>query len=141
ADDRPRLAVDGRCRDGYGRTYAAASPDDGAGLRARTAAGGAGSGFASPAGRRIGSRSGALARKGRHRQMDNDQLALRIRAFRKLKGMTQQQLADRLGVSVAVLGSLERGTRKPETKLLTRIAETLGVSYEELTAEGPGNGA
>lgn len=73
--------------------------------------------------------------------MDNDQLALRIRAFRKLKGMTQQQLADRLGVSVAVLGSLERGTRKPETKLLTRIAETLGVSYEELTAEGPGNGA
>lgn len=70
--------------------------------------------------------------------MDNDQLALRIRAFRKLKGLTQQQLAVRLGVSVAVLGSLERGTRKPEPKLLMRIAETLGVSYEELTADTPG---
>jgi len=65
--------------------------------------------------------------------MDNDQLAQRIRAFRKLKGLTQQQLADRLGVSVAVLGSLERGTRKQEPKLLERIAETLGIDYEELT--------
>jgi len=53
-----------------------------------------------------------------------------------LKGFTQQQLADRLGVSVAVLGSLERGTRTPETKLLERIAESLGIGYEELTASG-----
>ncbi|CAM4487186.1 helix-turn-helix domain-containing protein [Paenibacillus tarimensis] len=68
--------------------------------------------------------------------MEYDQLAQRIRAFRKLKGYTQQQLAERLGVSVAVLGSLERGTRKPETKLIERIAESLGVSYEELTAGG-----
>ncbi|PZD94834.1 transcriptional regulator [Paenibacillus sambharensis] len=68
--------------------------------------------------------------------MEYDQLAQRIRAFRKLKGFTQQQLAERLGVSVAVLGSLERGTRKPETKLIERIAESLGVSYEELTAGG-----
>ena len=65
--------------------------------------------------------------------MDNNQLAQRIRAFRKLKGLTQQQLADRLGVSVAVLGSLERGTRKQEPKLLERIAETLGIDYDELT--------
>ena len=48
--------------------------------------------------------------------MEYDQLAQRIRAFRKLKGYTQQQLADRLEVSVAVLGSLERGTRKPEAE-------------------------
>ncbi len=65
--------------------------------------------------------------------MDNNQLAQRIRAFRKLKGLTQQQLADRLGVSVAVLGSLERGTRKQEPKLLEHIAETLGIDYDELT--------
>ncbi|ASS67731.1 MULTISPECIES: helix-turn-helix domain-containing protein [Paenibacillus] len=66
--------------------------------------------------------------------MEYDQLAQRIRAFRKLKGFTQQQLADKLEVSVAVLGSLERGTRKPEAKLLGRIADTLGIDYEELTA-------
>ncbi|GFN33818.1 helix-turn-helix domain-containing protein [Paenibacillus xylaniclasticus] len=65
--------------------------------------------------------------------MENDQLAQRIRAFRKLKGYTQQKLAERLDVSVAVLGSLERGTRKPDPKLLASIAETLGVDYNELT--------
>ena len=65
--------------------------------------------------------------------MDNDHLALRIRAFRKLKGLTQQQLADRMGVSVAVLGSLERGTRRPDSKLIHRIAESLGIDYDELT--------
>jgi transcriptional regulator with XRE-family HTH domain len=71
--------------------------------------------------------------------MDNDHLALRIRAFRKLKGLTQQQLADRMGVSVAVLGSLERGTRRPDSKLMQRIAESLGIDYDELT--GNENGA
>ncbi|WP_127534430.1 helix-turn-helix domain-containing protein [Paenibacillus kobensis] len=64
--------------------------------------------------------------------MENDQLAQRIRAFRKLKGYTQQKLAERLDVSVAVLGSLERGTRKPDPKLLASIAETLGIEYNEL---------
>ncbi|CAH1224173.1 HTH-type transcriptional regulator SinR [Paenibacillus plantiphilus] len=67
--------------------------------------------------------------------MEYDQLAQRVRAFRKLKGYTQQELAERLGVSVAVLGSLERGTRRPDPKLLERISSTLGISYEELTAE------
>jgi transcriptional regulator with XRE-family HTH domain len=70
--------------------------------------------------------------------MDNDHLALRIRAFRKLKGLTQQQLADRMGVSVAVLGSLERGTRRPDSKLMQRIAETLGIDYDELTGNESG---
>jgi transcriptional regulator with XRE-family HTH domain len=67
--------------------------------------------------------------------MEYDQLAQRIRAFRKLKGFTQQELAERLELSVAVLGSLERGTRKPETKLLEKIAGSLGITYEELVAE------
>ncbi|RJE83606.1 XRE family transcriptional regulator [Paenibacillus sp. 1011MAR3C5] len=64
--------------------------------------------------------------------MENNQLAQRVRAFRKLKGYTQLELAKELGVSVAVLGSLERGTRKNDPKLLNHIAKTLGISYEEL---------
>jgi len=64
--------------------------------------------------------------------MENHQLAQRVRAFRKLKGYTQLELAKELGVSVAVLGSLERGTRKNDPKLLNHIAKTLGISYEEL---------
>ncbi|MCR2807251.1 helix-turn-helix domain-containing protein [Paenibacillus soyae] len=64
--------------------------------------------------------------------MENNQLAQRVRAFRKLKGYTQLELAKELGVSVAVLGSLERGTRKNDPKLLNHIAKTLEISYEEL---------
>lgn len=65
--------------------------------------------------------------------MDYDQLARRIRAFRKLKGMTQQELADRLGISIAVLGAIERGTRRADEPVLRLISETLGVSFSELT--------
>jgi len=64
----------------------------------------------------------------------NEQLAQRIRAFRKLKGYTQTELADKLGVSVAIVGSIERGTRKADARTLQRIADTLGVAVEELAA-------
>ncbi|WP_438435277.1 helix-turn-helix domain-containing protein [Gorillibacterium sp. sgz500922] len=64
--------------------------------------------------------------------MDTMKLALRIRAFRKLKGLTQMELADRMNVSVSVLGALERGTRKADAKLIRLIAEVLSVKEEEL---------
>lgn len=60
------------------------------------------------------------------------QLAQRIRAFRKLKGYTQQELADRLHISVAVLGAMERGNRKSDEALLRAISELLGIDYQEL---------
>lgn len=60
------------------------------------------------------------------------QLAKRIRAFRKLKGFTQQELASRSGISLAVLGAIERGNRRAEEMTLTKIAEVLGVSVQEL---------
>ena len=66
--------------------------------------------------------------------MEQFQLAQRIRAFRKLKGYTQDELAKQLGVSIAVLGAIERGTRKADSKILSRISETLGVSVEEIVA-------
>lgn len=65
--------------------------------------------------------------------MEPTTLANRIRAYRKLKGYTQQELAERIGVSVAVLGSVERGTRKPKTDLLDKIASALKIGVEELT--------
>ncbi len=64
--------------------------------------------------------------------MEKDQLAARIRAFRKLKGYTQAELADTLGVSVAVLGSIERGTRRADPRFLNKMCETLGIELSEL---------
>jgi transcriptional regulator with XRE-family HTH domain len=65
--------------------------------------------------------------------MGNDeQLARRIRAFRKLKGFTQTELADSVGVSIAIIGAVERGARKAEHMLVRRISEVLGVEQQEL---------
>ncbi|WP_220101780.1 helix-turn-helix transcriptional regulator [Paenibacillus sp. S150] len=56
----------------------------------------------------------------------------RVRAFRKLKGYTQQELADSVGISLAVLGAVERGNRRLEDQILNKIADVLGVSADEL---------
>ncbi|GAA3411694.1 helix-turn-helix domain-containing protein [Paenibacillus hodogayensis] len=64
--------------------------------------------------------------------MEQFQLAQRIRAFRKLKGMTQDEFARKLGVSIAVLGSIERGTRRADAKIIHKIAESLEIGVDEL---------
>jgi transcriptional regulator with XRE-family HTH domain len=64
--------------------------------------------------------------------MEEKALANRIRAYRKLKGLTQQELADRIGISIAVLGSVERGTRRPKKDLLENIARVLNIRFDEL---------
>lgn len=60
----------------------------------------------------------------------------RIRAFRKLKGLTQKDLADRVHVSVFVLGSIERGQRLATSQLLQDIADALDIPLDELKGEG-----
>ncbi|MFF2912615.1 helix-turn-helix domain-containing protein [Paenibacillus sp. NPDC057934] len=57
----------------------------------------------------------------------------RVRAFRKLKGFTQQELADSTGISLAVLGAVERGNRRLEDQILNKIANVLGVTVQELS--------
>ncbi len=64
--------------------------------------------------------------------MAKDQLALRIRAFRKLKGFTQDEMAELLGVSIAIIGSIERGTRKPDKHILQKISDVLNIDQDEL---------
>ncbi len=66
--------------------------------------------------------------------MGDTRLGYRIRSYRKLKGHTQQSLAHEMGVSLAFVGSLERGTRMPTEPVLRKIASTLQVDYEELCA-------
>lgn len=68
--------------------------------------------------------------------MDNSGLARRIRAFRKLKGYTQSELADRTQISITIIGSIERGTRKADDRVLQAIASELNVDLQELKGEG-----
>lgn len=59
-------------------------------------------------------------------------LGLRIRSLRRLKRMTQQELAKRLGFSATILSYIERGLKEPSPQLLEKIAEELNIEREEL---------
>lgn len=67
--------------------------------------------------------------------MEADKWGRRIRAFRKLKGYTQEGLAEAMGVSVSVLGEVERGNRMPSKELVEKIVHVLRVSIDELSPE------
>lgn len=64
--------------------------------------------------------------------METIALGKRIKALRRLKRMTQQQLADRLDLSPSLLSNIERGVKEPKPELLERMAAMLNVPREEL---------
>lgn len=65
--------------------------------------------------------------------MEAEKWGRRIRAFRKLKGFTQESFAKKVGVSVSVLGEMERGNRFPTQEFLELVAAILQIDVEELT--------
>lgn len=56
----------------------------------------------------------------------------RIYQLRKEKNMTQQDLADRLGVSRQAVSRWEMGTAKPELDSLTAMSRIFGITVDEL---------
>lgn len=64
--------------------------------------------------------------------MEAEKWGRRIRAFRKLKGYTQEDFAKSLGVSISVLGEIERGNRMPTSELIHQACHLLNVSVSEL---------
>jgi len=59
-------------------------------------------------------------------------LARRIRALRERRGLTQEDLAARCGISVSFASLLERGERSPSYETLVQVAAALGVPLAEL---------
>ncbi len=55
-----------------------------------------------------------------------------IRKYRKQKDMTQEQLADRLGVSYQSVSRWENGATYPDLELLPSITEMFGITVDEL---------
>ena len=56
----------------------------------------------------------------------------KIALARKRNGLTQQELAQLLGVSLQAVSQHERGVRNPTIKVLKRYAEALNVSLADL---------
>lgn len=57
-----------------------------------------------------------------------------IYTLRVEKGLTQSEVAKRLGVSAAAVSKWENGSTKPRYELLLKLAEILEVSSEELVS-------
>ena len=55
-----------------------------------------------------------------------------LRKWRKAKGLTQLQLAQKLGRTQGVIAHYEKGIRKPDLDVVPEIARILGVAVEAL---------
>ena len=64
----------------------------------------------------------------------------RIREVRQRRGLTQQELADRLGVSLNTVNRMEMGHRTPGLDVVTRLGELLGCGTEWLITGAAGGG-
>ena len=58
-----------------------------------------------------------------------------VRQFRLLRGMSQEQLADRSGLHRTYISSIERGVRNVSLVNIQKIADALGISLSEIFAE------
>lgn len=59
-------------------------------------------------------------------------LSLNICEIRKAKGLTLEDVAAKIGMSVPHLSGVERGKKNLNNHLLTQLADALGVSADQL---------
>lgn len=59
-----------------------------------------------------------------------------LRAARKAAGLTQQQVADRIGVTKSTYCNYEKGKREPDVLKIWEIVRVLGVSGDDLLDTG-----
>ena len=65
--------------------------------------------------------------------MDKIQMiGIRIAEIRKQKGLTQEALAGKMGVSPKYLSSIERGKENPTLKMLVNLADTLEIDLGQI---------
>ena len=57
-----------------------------------------------------------------------------IQLIRKLKGLTQQELSDQIGINLQSLSKIERGINYPTFETLEKLTEALEVTPNELLA-------
>ena len=62
-------------------------------------------------------------------------IADRIQCLRKNKGLSQEELADKVGVSRQAVSKWESGISNPSTSNLIALAKLFGTSVEALLAE------
>jgi transcriptional regulator with XRE-family HTH domain len=64
--------------------------------------------------------------------VSSGRLGERVRALRRERGLTLERLAERSGVSRAMISKLERGEKNPTLVVAAKVAEGLGVDLSRL---------
>lgn len=59
-------------------------------------------------------------------------LGKRIQKYRKMVGLTQEELAEKVNVSRAYIGYIEQARNTPSIELLEKVAKVLRVDIKEL---------
>lgn len=55
-----------------------------------------------------------------------------LKNLREMKGMSQAELADDLGVTRALIAQYETGAKAPNVNLAAKIAKALGVTIDAM---------
>ena len=63
------------------------------------------------------------------------ELGRNIAKWRKGRGFTQKELAEKVGISEDYLSMIERGKRKPHVKVVVQIAFIIEIELWELIRE------
>lgn len=63
----------------------------------------------------------------------NEMLGSRIKELRNAKNFTQEQVADRIGVSRQKYARIEKGINSITLDILSKVAEVLGVTVGDIT--------
>ncbi len=69
--------------------------------------------------------------------MDYYELGQRVRAFRKAQGFSQEQLAEKVDISVTHMSHIETGSTKLSLPVLTALAGALHVQVDTLLSDAP----
>ena len=56
----------------------------------------------------------------------------KIRTIREIKGLTQEEVAEKIGISSSVYGDIERGENDPKLSKLQKIAKAFDIELSEL---------
>ncbi|MBP3636532.1 MAG: helix-turn-helix transcriptional regulator [Clostridia bacterium] len=64
--------------------------------------------------------------------MDYQDMGMRVRTLRRQMGITQEVLAEKVGISASFLGHIERGTRVASLETLVALCNTLNTTPEYL---------
>jgi DNA-binding XRE family transcriptional regulator len=59
-------------------------------------------------------------------------LGKKVKKIRKTKGYTQEEVAEKVGISRAYMGYIEQGRYAPSLKVLEKVAKYLQVKVGEL---------